>query len=115
MKLQEQRRDLRKEFVAAITITEVASKRQIQASTQNLSMRGCFVATPNPFSSGTQLWITIVYAGVKLSTFGKVAYTNGKGMGVTFTKMQPRHEVALERFMSFLQVDGSAPVPQILT
>ena len=105
LKLLEQRRGLRKEFVAAITISEVDSERQIPASTQNLSMQGCFVATANPFSKGTKLWITIVYAGVKLTTFGKVVYTNEKGMGVTFTKMQPRHADALERLMSILLVD----------
>jgi hypothetical protein len=94
---------MRKPFVAAIMIIDVATELQTSARTSNLSMHGCFVPTPTPLISGAKVQITIVHAGAKFLAGGRVAYSRPDGMGIAFTKIEQRDQTILEQWLSGLR------------
>jgi len=97
-------RALRKPFVAAIVITEIASERQMSARTSDLSVHGCFVTTPTPSNPGAKVRVTIVHAGQKIVALGHVVSAHAEGMGIAFTNIEPGDQVILELWMSNLRV-----------
>jgi hypothetical protein len=104
LKFTRRPRELRKPFVAAIMITEVASERQISAHTSDLSVHGCFVTTPTPSNPGAKVRVTIVHAGAKIVALGHVVSVHGEGMGIAFTSIEPGEQAILELWMSDLRV-----------
>jgi hypothetical protein len=104
VKPAQRHRALRKPFVAAIVITDVASERQMSSHTSDLSVHGCFVPTPTPLNPGVKVRITIVHAGAKVVAFGDVIYARAEGMGIAFTKIEPSDQAVLERWMTDLRV-----------
>ena len=97
-------RALRKPFVAAIVITDMASERQMSARTSDLSVHGCFVTTPTPSNPGAKVRVTIVHAGAKIVALGHVVSAHTEGMGIAFTNIEPGDEAVLELWMSDLRV-----------
>lgn len=104
MKSAQRHRALRKPFVGAIVITDVASERQISSHTSDLSVHGCYVPTSTPLNPGAKVRITIVHAGAKVAAFGGVIYARAEGMGIAFTKIEPSDQAVLERWMGDLRV-----------
>jgi len=104
VKPAQRHRALRKPFVGAIVITDVASERQMSSHTSDLSVHGCFVPTPTPLNAGVKVRITIVHAGAKVMAFGDVIYARAEGMGIAFTKIEPSDQAVLERWMTDLRV-----------
>ena len=100
----ERHRALRKPFVGAIVVTDVAWERQMSSHTSTLSVHGCFVPTPTPLNPGVKVRITIVHAGAKVVAFGHVIYSRAKGMGIAFTEIEPSDQAVLERWMTDLRV-----------
>jgi hypothetical protein len=96
-------RALRMPFAAAISITDVDSERQVSGRTSDLSVRGCFMATPTSFGPGVKIRITIVHAGAKVVAFGRVVYAHAEGMGVAFTKIEASDQEVLEGWISDLR------------
>ena len=103
LKPDQRHRALRKPFVTAIVITDVASERQISSHTSDLSIHGCFVSTPTPCKPGVNVRITIVHAGAKVVAFGHVIYSRADGMGISFTKIEPSDQAVLEQWMTHLR------------
>jgi diguanylate cyclase (GGDEF)-like protein len=98
LKVADPQRAFRKPFVAAITVTDLASDEQISAHTGDLSVCGCFVTTPTSLNSGAMVRITIVHAGARVVCFGDVAYIRADGVGITFTKIEQSDQAVLERW-----------------
>jgi hypothetical protein len=96
-------RGLRKPFVAAILITDVASDQQVSARTSDLSTHGCFVLTTLPMKPGGKVQITIVYAGVKVVAFGHVVSAHAGGMGIAFTKVEARDQAVIDGWLNDLR------------
>lgn len=64
-------------------------------------MSGCFVETTNPFIGGTKVGLTISHDGVILVAQGTVAYSlSGKGMGITFTFIEPSSVAILDGWLT---------------
>lgn len=103
MKSAQRPRELRKPFVAAIVVTEIVSERQTSAHTSNLSVHGCFVPTATPLNLGAKVRITIVYAGAKVVTSGRVVSTRTDGMGIAFSNIEQRDLAILERWIGDLR------------
>jgi hypothetical protein len=102
------RRELRLPFVAATTFTDIqVSDRVVSAETTDLSVHGCFVATPTPRKLESKLWITIAFAGVKIAAMAKVAHVNQKGMGIAFTNIEMREQLNVDRWMNSLRSHAS--------
>jgi PilZ domain len=104
LKFAQRPRALRKPFVAAIVITDMASERQMSARTSDLSVHGCFVTTPTPSNPGAKVRVTIVHAGAKIVALGHVVSTHAEGMGIAFTNIEPGDQAVLELWMSDLRV-----------
>jgi hypothetical protein len=64
-------------------------------------MSGCFVETTNPFIGGTKVRLRISHDGVVFATGGTVAYSlSGKGMGITFTSIEPSSIAILDSWLT---------------
>lgn len=104
MKPGRRNRALRKPFVAAIVITDMASERQVSARTSDLSVHGCFVTTLTPLNPEAKVRVTIIHAGAKIVALGHVVSTHAEGMGIAFTNIEPGDQAVLELWMSDLRV-----------
>jgi c-di-GMP-binding flagellar brake protein YcgR len=96
----DRRRALRVPFVAATTFTAVAAGESQSTRTTDLSVNGCFVTTANAPNPGTNLWVTLVFAGVKFSALAKVVHVREEGMGIAFPKIEMRDRSNVDRWMS---------------
>ena len=77
-------------FVAGIQIIALDTQAHVAAHTENLNISGCFVETTNPFTGGTRVRLRISHDGMVFAAQGAVAYSlSGKGMGITFTFIEP--------------------------
>lgn len=91
-------------LVAYIEIGDVDSEAKIRTQTTDLSLFGCHVKTRNLLPKGTIVRITIIHAGTAFTALGKVAFAGqGVGMGVVFTRIEPRHQSVLETWISQLR------------
>lgn len=64
-------------------------------------MSGCFVETTNPFVAGTKVGLRISHEGVVFVAQGTVAYSlSGKGMGITFTSIEPSSIAILDDWLT---------------
>ena len=97
-------RALRRPFVAAVVITDMASEQQMSARTSDLSVRGCFVSIPTPLNPGAKVRVTIVHAGAKIVALGHVVSARAEGMGIVFTDIEPSDQAVLELWMSDLRI-----------
>jgi hypothetical protein len=74
-------RAARQVFVAKAIVTEVETEKQIQGVISNLSLFGCYVETPTPFSRGINVELTITHSGQKFMVLGKIAHARSQGHG----------------------------------
>lgn len=96
-------RAARQLFVAKVIVIEVETEKEVHGVISNLSLFGCYVETPTPFSRGINIELTITHSGQKFMVLGKVAHAESKGMGISFTSMQPNDQVILEQWMEQLR------------
>ncbi len=67
--------------------------------------RYLFVATveltdDQPFPTGARVRTRIAHSGASFVALGKVSYTTSDGgMGITFTHVEPKHQLILEKWM----------------
>jgi hypothetical protein len=88
-------------FVAGIQITALDTQTHIAAHTEDLNMSGCFVETTNPFVGGTKVALGILHDGVVFVAQGTVAYSlDRKGMGITFTFIEPSSVAILDGWLT---------------
>ncbi len=72
-------------FVAVAEIIEAATQTCVMGRINEISSKGCYVDTLNPFPLGTVLNIVISRDQGSFATRGNVIYTHeGIGMGVAF-------------------------------
>jgi hypothetical protein len=104
------RRAIRHYFGGPAEVTDVNSKKQLLASTTDLSMFGCFVKTANPFPQGTSVALKITHRGVIFAVCGKVAHAQQKrGMGISFGAIEPDHQTVLDSWLARSEVRRSSP------
>jgi PilZ domain-containing protein len=71
------------------------------ARISELSARGCYVDTVNPFPVDSKLRFLIRYGCSVCELTGKVLYTHtGFGMGVLFEEIAPQHRATLEAWLA---------------
>ena len=79
------RKHLRFPLVAQAEVTTLRRGWHLVADVSELSARGCYLDTPDPFSTGTEVRLCIRYAGSSCELLGRVIYAHkGWGMGVLF-------------------------------
>ena len=99
----ERPRARRYSFVATVELTDTLSEAKIQGRTTDLSVYGCRVNTDQPFSTGARVRTRIAHSGASFVALGKVSYTTSDGgMGITFTHVEPKDQLILEKWMEEL-------------
>jgi len=88
-------------FAAEVRATELDSGRETWGQTTNLSKRGCYVRTRQPFSQGTLLVLEITNKGARFLTDAKVAYAiESDGMGLSFLNIPANELPILEHWLA---------------
>jgi hypothetical protein len=90
-------------FIAEAEVTWLKDDTRVVARISELSARGCYVDTVNPFPLETELNFLIRYGCSTCELRGKVIYTHsGYGMGVLFGEMKPIHRTTLNNWLDEL-------------
>lgn len=90
-------------FVANAEATALWDGTRIVARVSELSARGCYVDTIDPFPIGTAVSLRIRYGSSTCEVPGKVAYTHSAcGMGVVFDALAAEQRSAIDSWLSEL-------------
>lgn len=88
-------------FVASAEIIEPSSQTRISARTSELGLGGCYIETLNPLPDGTLVHLRIVRDQGVFEAEAKVVYSQASfGMGLAFTKMEPKQRALLEDWLA---------------
>jgi PilZ domain len=88
-------------FQAHIQVTDAHSRDRIDSTVRDLSQRGCFANTPNPFALGTNVEVIITRSSKSFAAIARAVYNDpGKGMGLMFTDIEPTHRATLDAWIS---------------
>jgi hypothetical protein len=91
----------RYEFIAAIEVEDAESGTKIKSSIRDLSEQGCYVDTEGPFPLGTVANVRIKKGPHSFEAAARVVFSQvGKGMGLMFATIEPKHQEALEVWLS---------------
>ena len=91
-------------LVANIELTDVQSEAHLTEQTSDLSLFGCHVDAKKLLPKETKVRIRIVHTGTTFIALGKVAYSEeNSGMGFVFTKIEPNHQLVLEKWIAELR------------
>jgi hypothetical protein len=97
------RANARFSFIAEAEVAEVGKGQRFVARVSELSLRGCYVDTVNPFPDGTELRISIRYGCSTCDFKGSVIYTHpGFGMGVRFGEATASNRATLDAWLDEL-------------
>jgi hypothetical protein len=90
-------------FVANAEATGLRDGTRIVARVSQLSARGCYVDTLDPFPIGTAVLLRIRYGSSTCEVPGKVAYTHSScGMGVVFDNLAVEQRSTIDSWLSEL-------------
>jgi PilZ domain len=97
----ERRTHPRYAFSAGIEAVDAGSGARINTRVRDLSERGCFANTPNPFELGTVTDLRITKGDKSFVARARVVYNQpGKGMGLMFTGVDPLQAGTLETWIA---------------
>ena len=98
MKL-ERRGATRYNFGAIAEVSDLDSQDELVAITRDLSLSGCFVQTPTPFSKGTEIRVRIRHSGADFTAIGKVTGNiTWEGMGIEFVQIAASDQAVIEEW-----------------
>jgi len=90
-------------FIASAEETDLASGTRLSARVSELSLKGCYLDTLNPFPKGTQIRLVIFHGGVTFTAHATVIYPQpNMGMGVVFSSVEPEQLEVLRKWLSEL-------------
>lgn len=91
-------------FRASVELTDLRSETQVKEQTSNLSLFGFHVAALKPLPQETKVRIRISYRGANFEALGRVVFAKiGAGMGILFTRIAPRDQAVLDRWIAELR------------
>ena len=92
-------RAMRSPVVAKAVLT-LQSGVQVNASTTDISIAGCYVTTTIQLQRGTAVRVQIVYRNKTFSTMGQVARSiRNKGTGIKFRNVEPSQLAVLQEWL----------------
>lgn len=99
----QQRRYPRVSLPKGMPVAWYGSDLQLFSLVRTIGMGGLFIATPNPAPLGTKLLLAFQVPGGNVQPEAIVRnVAPGEGMGVEFTRMEPKERVLLENLMNRL-------------
>src|SRR5690242_18430922 len=89
--LTAERREARRyPFVCHAELIDVAGSTRISARTTDMSLRGCYIDTLNPFPVGTRVRLQLMKSGQRVEFRAEVTSCHmGSGMGLIFERLTP--------------------------
>jgi len=105
-----ERRSVRRyPFGAAVEITDLGSGDRRSARTSDLSLKGCYIDTLDPFPRGTLVHLRIFCPKGVFETRGRVVSSHaGFWMGIVFSEMTPDQRLVLERLLVELDIQSES-------
>ena|ERR1700691_287456 len=92
-------------FVASAEVIEPSSDTRISARTSELGLGGCYIETLNPLPEGTSVRLRILRDQGVFEAEAKVVYSHSSfGMGLAFTKIDPKQRALLEDWLAELVI-----------
>jgi PilZ domain-containing protein len=86
----ERREARRYAFICPAELIDLAGSTRISARTADLSLRGCYIDTLNPFPPGTRVRLQLTKNGQRVEFRAKVTSCHmGSGMGLIFERLTP--------------------------
>src|SRR5260370_30267386 len=104
----ERRRATRHQFVSAVEVINVESRKQLISLTRNLSLSGCFVTVKAPSPKGTRVSLKISNSKANFSAVGDVTYNlSDEGMGIGFVQVEAKDQVVIEEWLAEASAKGA--------
>jgi hypothetical protein len=99
--MEQQRSTLRFRFVAAAEIApESSPSASITATVKELSLHGCYVDTPAPFSPKTPVLVKIFKSDEYFEAKATVVYAHpALGMGLAFRDVKPDFRIVMQKWL----------------
>jgi hypothetical protein len=99
--MDQERRGLRFSFTASAEIAPESSPHAtITANVQELSLHGCYVDTPAPFTAQTPVLVKIFKADEYFEAKATVIYANpALGMGLAFREVKPDFRAVMQKWL----------------
>jgi hypothetical protein len=99
--MEQTRHGLRFRFVAAAEIApESSPSASITASVKELSLHGCYVDTPAPFSPKTPVLVKIFKSDEYFEAKATVVYAHpALGMGLAFRDVKPDFRIVMQKWL----------------
>ena len=110
-----ERRDARRyPFISPVELIAVYGSTRISARTSDLSLRGCYVDTLNPFPVGTRVRLQITKNDQRLEFRAEVTSCHvGSGMGVLFEQLTPPQMDIVVSWLEGTSSPAEPPLPAI--
>jgi len=103
----ERREAPRYPFVATAEQIELMTDTRLTARVSELSVKGCFLDSLNPFLEGTKVKVVIVHGNETFSTLGKVIHCQPNlGMGIAFSVVAPNQQEILNKRLAEKNAGG---------
>jgi hypothetical protein len=100
----ERRQNKRYTFSATAEVVEVLSGARLSARAADLSQKGCFLDSLNPFAIGSNVRVRIGWNGAELTCSAMVRDSQpGMGMGITFTDLDDARKTIIESWIRSLE------------
>jgi hypothetical protein len=100
----ERREAPRHPFIASAEETDLASGARLSARVSELSLKGCYLDTLNPFPKGTQIRLVIFHGGATFTAHATVIYPQpNMGMGVVFSSVEPEQREVMMKWLAELR------------
>ena len=111
--MDQERRGLRFAFLASAEIApETSPHATITANVKELSLHGCYVETPAPFSAQTPVLVKIFKSDEYFESKATVVYsTPAVGMGLAFREVKPDFRAVMQKWLrvAMQETFGSKP------
>jgi hypothetical protein len=110
--MDQERQGLRFPFVAAAEIApESSPSASITASVKELSLHGCYVDTPAPFTPKTPVLLKIFKSDEYFEAKATVVYAHPTlGMGLAFRDVKPDFRMVMQKWLlAALRDNGPKP------
>ena len=104
----ERRCATRHQFVSAVEVINVESRKQLISLTRDLSLCGCFVTVKAPSPKGTRVSLKIADSRANFSAVGKVIHNlSDEGIGIGFVQVEAKDQAVLEEWLAEANANGA--------